>query len=542
MIYRRSSSVIFAGSGLSSKKQASKSSCRVGSIVAHPAIQFNLFTMKIQPNLREYISSFTLIAQNERSDILQLFDVVEQEFFKPLTGVNRRKYVDIITLLWANCKRSPVYGESKSIILDWLEDYFYGLNEDISLEADETDSAEELAPTARTPRFFATAFLRRLKDTGWLEERAGGYEEEPQIVINHKIVPIIRSFSDVVSPQMVAYKGKLFKVYKLLQSIGESESPYESVLREVSGDLDDLNAALRQLAASIGTYIDDLTRGKTPEEILELFDDYEQTVVVGAYHRFKTNDNLFYYKSELYEQLELCRTKYLEALIRDYSLVEQVSDEEANVFIGRLVHKLEEDLREMSDIMKVIDERHILYRTRAVQRAQFLLLSDGTVKSRINRILRCLALSVQDPDDLNDICDETIASIFQMFPQGYFDFSSLKQPTPPRRPTPIQELPTLDDPDGDAVALRQQLLLQYIRNAVTAENVNRFASSVLKGRQAVTAQALVSQHPKTEDLVKIIGLHTYSQSTERVYEITLKPNIIECNSLRFQDFTVKERG
>ena len=92
------------------------------------------------------------------------------------------------------------------------------------------------------------------------------------------------------------------------------------------------------------------------------------------------------------------------------------------------------------------------------------------------------------------------------------------------------------------MALRQQLLLQYIRNAVTAENVNRFASSVLKGRQAVTAQALVSQHPKTEDLVKIIGLHTYSQSTERVYEITLKPNIIECNSLRFQDFTVKERG
>lgn len=473
---------------------------------------------------------------------MQLFDVVEQEFFKPLTGVNRRKYVEIITLLWASCKRSPVYGESKSVVLDWLEDYFCGLGEDISLEADETDSAEELAPAARTPRFFAAAFLRRLKDTGWLEERAGGYEEEPQIVINHKIVPIIRSFSDVVSPQMVAYKGKLFKVYKLLQSIGESESPYESVLREVSGDLDDLNAALRQLAASIGTYIDDLTRGKTPEEILELFDDYEQTVVVGAYHRFKTNDNLFYYKSELYEQLELCRTKYLEALIRDYSLVEQVSDEDANVFIGRLVHKLEEDLREMSDIMKVIDERHILYRTRAVQRAQFLLLSDGTVKSRINRILRCLALSVRDPDDLNDICDETIASIFQLFPQGYFDFSSLKQPTPPRRPTPIQELPTLDDPDVDEVALRQQLLFQYIRNAVTAENVNRFAGSVLKDRQAVTAQALVSQYPKTEDLVKIIGLHTYSQSTERVYEITPKPNIIECNGLRFQDFTVKKRG
>ena len=49
--------------------------------------------------------------------------------------------------------------------------------------------------------------------------------------------------------------------------------------------------------------------------------------------------------------------------------VEQVSDEDANLAIGQLVFKLEEDLREMGEIMKVIDERHILYRTRAVQRA-----------------------------------------------------------------------------------------------------------------------------------------------------------------------------
>lgn len=473
---------------------------------------------------------------------MQLFDIIPLDFFKPLTGVNRREYVDVITLIWQRCKRSPIYGESKTMVLDWLEEYFAGLNQEIPFDSDELSDFREEESASQSPRFYASMFLRRLKDTGWLEEREGNYEEEAQIVVNHRIVPIIRSFHDIVSPQMITYKGKLFKIYKLLQGVSEDESPYENILREVSGDLDELNASLRQLAASIGTYMDELTRGRTPVEVLNLFDSYEEKVVVGAYHRFKTNDNLFYYRSELLEQLELCRTECLETLIQDFALVEQVSDEDANLAIGRLVFKLEEDLREMGEIMKVIDEQHILYRTRAVQRAQFLLLSDGTVKSKINRILRYCAATIEEPEDFYNTEDEILMPLFQMYPQGYFDTKSLKPPVQPRRPTPIEELPELEEVDAQAVAAHQEQLLQYARNAVTAENVNRFAYTVLKRHQAVTAQELAEQHQDIKDIVKIIGLHTYSASSERTFDVVMKPNFVECHGLRFQDFTVTKRG
>lgn len=184
---------------------------------------------------------------------MQLFDIIPLDFFKPLTGINRREYVDIITLIWQRCKRSPIYGESKTMVLDWLEEYFDGLNQEIPFDLDDLSDSREEEPASQSPRFYASMFLRRLKDTGWLEEREGSYEEEAQIVVNHRIVPIIRSFHDIVSPQMITYKGKLFKVYKLLQSISKEESPYENILREVSGDLDELNTSLRRLAASIGT-------------------------------------------------------------------------------------------------------------------------------------------------------------------------------------------------------------------------------------------------------------------------------------------------
>ncbi len=143
-----------------------------------------------------------------------------------------------------------------------------------------------------------------------------------------------------------------------------------------------------------------------------------------------------------------------------------------------------------------------------------MLLSDGTVKSKINRILRYCAAVIEEPEDFYHTEDEILASLFQMYPQGFFDAKSLKPPVRPRTPTPIEKLPELEEVDAQAVAAHQAQLLQYARNAVTAENVNRFAHTVLKRRQAVTARELAERYPQTEDIVKIIGLHTYSSSAE----------------------------
>ena len=52
------------------------------------------------------------------------------------------------------------------------------------------------------------------------------------------------------------------------------------MLREVASDLDALNKSLRALNASIGHYIDRLTRNRTPQEVLELFDQWFLSYVI----------------------------------------------------------------------------------------------------------------------------------------------------------------------------------------------------------------------------------------------------------------------
>ena len=148
----------------------------------------------------------------------------------------------------------------------------------------------------------------------------------------------------------------------------------------MAADLETLNKSLRALNASIGHYIDRLTHNRTPQEVLELFDQYEEKVVAAAYHRFKTSDNLFNYRAYLEEELDDCEQNQLPRLALDYARVERCAPGEAAPRVRALIQQQRDALEEMSTLMKEIDASHIRYRKRSVQRAQFLLLSDRSAQ------------------------------------------------------------------------------------------------------------------------------------------------------------------
>ena len=467
---------------------------------------------------------------------MNIFDEVDENLFRPLTGTNKRKYVDILALIWEKCKRMPMYAIEKSTIFDMAEEYLLGLDENIEPDMEEQEYTSGNIADMRT---ISGSFIRRLRDTGWLMEKPGEYEDEDNLAIHYKVVPILKSFQEIISPTIITYKGKLFKIYSMFEHISEQGSPYEGVLKEASEDFDNLNQALRTLAASIEDHINDLTLGKSPEEILDFFEKYEEKIVVGSYHRFKTNDNLFYYRSSLYESLDRCEDNLFDALVLDYMDTERVERDEAGIKIKELIQKLRMDIEEMEAIMRTIDDRHILYRTRAVQRAQFLLLSDGSSKSKINNILRLYASQINSKEDVYDEDDSIVSDIFQIFVQNFFDCNSLSTPVKKRKPTAIEFMDIIEELDQEIIDEKNRKMMEYIKNALTSENVNRFARDILNGNHAVQISSVFENDPDT--LIKIIGLYTYSKTSEREYDIRLRDNVVESNGVRFKDFIVEER-
>lgn len=467
---------------------------------------------------------------------MNIFDEVDENLFRPLTGTNKRKYVDILALIWEKCKRMPMYAIEKSTIFDMVEEYLLGLDEKVEPDMEEQEYSSGNISDMRT---VSGSFIRRLRDTGWLLEKPGEYEDEDNLAIHYKVVPILKSFQEIISPTIITYKGKLFKIYSMFEHISEQGSPYEGVLKEASEDFDNLNQALRTLAASIEDHINDLTLGKSPEEILDFFEKYEEKIVVGSYHRFKTNDNLFYYRSSLYESLDRCEDNLFDALVLDYMDTERVERDEAGVKIKELIQKLRMDIEEMEAIMRTIDDRHILYRTRAVQRAQFLLLSDGSSKSKINNILKFYASQINTKEDVYDEDDSIASDIFQIFVQNFFDCNSLSTPVKKRKPTAIEFMDIIEELDQEIIDEKNRKMMEYIKNALTSENVNRFARDILNGNHAVQISSIFENDPDT--LIKIIGLYTYSKTSEREYDIRLRDNVVESNGVRFKDFIVEER-
>ena len=467
---------------------------------------------------------------------MNIFDEVDENLFRPLTGTNKRKYVDILALIWEKCKRMPMYAIEKSTIFDMAEEYLLGLDEKVEPDMEEQEYVSGNIADMRT---ISGSFIRRLRDTGWLLEKPGEYEDEDNLAIHYKVVPILKSFQEIISPTIITYKGKLFKIYSMFEHISEQGSPYEGVLKEASEDFDNLNQALRTLAASIEDHINDLTLGKSPEEILDFFEKYEEKIVVGSYHRFKTNDNLFYYRSSLYESLDRCEDNLFDALVLDYMDTERVERDEAGVKIKELIQKLRMDIEEMEAIMRTIDDRHILYRTRAVQRAQFLLLSDGSSKSKINNILRFYASQINTKEDVYEEDDSIASDIFQIFVQNFFDCNSLSTPVKKRKPTAIEFMDIIEELDQELIDEKNRKMMEYIKNALTSENVNRFARDILNGNHAVQISSIFENDPNT--LIKIIGLYTYSKTSEREYDIRLRDNVVESNGVRFKDFIVEER-
>ena len=70
---------------------------------------------------------------------MNIFDEIDENLFRPLTGTNKRKYIDILTLIWDKCKRMPMYAIEKNTIVDMVEDYFYGLDEQVELDIEELE-------------------------------------------------------------------------------------------------------------------------------------------------------------------------------------------------------------------------------------------------------------------------------------------------------------------------------------------------------------------------------------------------------------------
>jgi hypothetical protein len=237
--------------------------------------------------------------------------------------------------------------------------------------------------------------IRKLEYYGWIEiETDKSYVQ--RVNFKEYAVKIIRTLLDIAEGKQIEYQGYIYTIYSLVRS--DTENP-GIVLLSIVENTDMLITGLKNLNSGIKHYIDELTKYKTPAEIMDvLFNDYIENIVDKAYHRLLTSDNVSKFRPEIIERLESKSQSrsYVEKASVDLASVREIGREEAEELVYQYIHQVVDAFRNMDEILAEINQKNTQYQRAAINRAKFYLIGGEDVRGQLKEILSRLGEKVNE--------------------------------------------------------------------------------------------------------------------------------------------------
>lgn len=464
----------------------------------------------------------------------KLFDLVPQEFFRPLTGKYKATYVDCLLLVHSSCKSELSFIVDKEIVMIELERYF------------ESESTTEMVfdednEVAADPRTKANAILRKLKDSGWIDSELTN-DFKPRISITENALTFIESFIKIIKNEETEYQSVVSQIHATLLNRDGYIKPYEYIIKRVIDNTEELMSGLKRLNTNIKKYIDAITNEKSAAEIIKDFFDYHREIGSKAYHRINTSDNISYFRSSIIENLNkiINDENIFERTIAGYMELNQTDDRsEASDELRNQIFGVISALKNYDDIAAEIKHKHTKYSASAVGRAKFLLTNTNNVEGKISSILKALAKEFNRNDTLSlyDDSDDELLEVFNIFPQGFIDGDSLYVVPISRKISPPEELAVGFGLTREERDQRKMAMHERNRSKFSRKNVNAYVDSVLQGNNAILASAL----PLTckNDFIRLIFISLYGHDRHSTYKVIKKQDVIENGQYRFCDFIIE---
>ena len=196
-----------------------------------------------------------------------MFNIISDKFFVPLASPNKLVYWECICKLFSCMNHQLSFGVERDNLIEELQYYF---EQTQSVELDE----EELV--GKSNRDKANWMLRRLEYYGWIEiETDKSYIQ--RVNFKEYAVKIIKTLLEIAEGKQIEYQGYIYTIYSLVRN--NTDNP-GIVLLSILENTDMLITGLKNLNSGIKHYIDELTKYKTPAEIMDvLFNDYIERIL-----------------------------------------------------------------------------------------------------------------------------------------------------------------------------------------------------------------------------------------------------------------------
>ena len=467
---------------------------------------------------------------------MNIFDVVSENFFKPLTSQFKIIYIDCLIIIYNSYRSELSYGIDREILVSKLSDYFESSNiSDIEFE----DESEIL----RDSRSKATIFLRKLKDFGWIEYEISN-NHTVKIIMPDYAVTIVKTFLDISNPKEMEYQSEIAMIYSTLTNEELLDRPYPQVIRPVLERTRALFDGLKKLNTSIKRYIEAITTDKTSEEIIQDFFNYHDEIGSKAYHRIKTEENISRFRNTIISRLRdiLNDADIFERTVKGYQNIENENDYyTAEDEVKSQVFAIIESFRTYDEIILEIDKKHSKYLRNAVERAKFLLINTNNTEGKISTILQYIAecFNCEEQNNLAEDASDDICALFNIFPQGFLSGESLKTVSITRKITDVEDILVPIDLTEEERELRRIAISEKNKNRFSKKNVEQYVVSLLSDKDSILASDIPVETKR--DLIRIIFISLYGHSMKTEYIVTPRDDIVASQGFQFRNFEIKRR-
>ncbi|HEY5585273.1 MAG TPA: Wadjet anti-phage system protein JetA family protein [Ruminiclostridium sp.] len=466
---------------------------------------------------------------------INLFKIVPEDFFKPLTSKYKAAYIDCLTLVYNTYKTELSFGVDKEVILSVLENYFDNeSNTDMVFDED-----DEIANDSRSK---ANGVLRRLKDSGWIEYEISN-DYKVRINLFDYAATMIESFNKIIKNEEMEYQSLVSQIHATLLNQEAYVKPYEYIIKRVTENTEELMVGLKKLNTNIKKYIDAITNEKSAGEIVRDFFVYHKDIGSKAYHRIKTSDNISHFRTAIIENLYniLNDKNTFERALQGYMEIEQIEEPggQAEDSLRCQILNIISAFRNYDNIISEIDSKNDKYIGSAVARAKFLLTNTNNAEGKISKILAYLSEEFNRDETLNlyDEVDESLFEVFHIFPQGFIDSDSLYVVPISKKMSLPQDLSSTMGISTEERELRKLALQEKNRNRFSCKNINTYVEELLKNKKVLLASTLPLGTKR--DLIKIVFISLYGKDNKSIYKTTKTNEFISVHDFRFCDFVIE---
>lgn len=467
---------------------------------------------------------------------MDLFQIVGDDFFKPLTSIYKSIYLRCLKIVYESYRTELSYGIDRELLIQKLTYYF----DDLSIADIQFEDADDVITDSKNK---ASTFLRKLKDYGWVEYEIGPDQRAKVNMPNH-VVTILRSFENIESGKETEYQSEISAIYSLLTNPDLLRNPYPQVIKPVYDRTVDLFTALKLLNSSIKKYIDELTADKTAEEIITDYFVYAENIGSKAYHRLNTSDNVSRFRNMILSKLNDIRVNpdIFERVVWGYQTVESIPDiDSARDQTRKMINDIMDYFNSYDDLAEEIRKKHSRYLGNTVRRARFLLMNTNNTEGKISTILQYMAeqLNQDEISHLDEDAPEEICSLFNIFSQGFISEESIKSMPVSKRITDVEEIfSPLSLSDEERKAIRQSVS-EKNKNRFTKKSINAYVKEMLHGSDRMLASTIDVRSRR--DMIRLILISLYGQVSKSEYEVRRTDKIIRKQGFTYNDFEIRRR-